>query len=67
MEYINNITTCRRNKNLNGFERSEIDMLNSFDYSPYSIAKKLKRLSNIIRNQLRRGTIFRIKVGKQTS
>lgn len=66
MEHFNDTLICRKNKHLNQFERSKIEVLNSLGYSAYAIAKMLKRSSNTIRNELKRGTVFQKKIGKIT-
>lgn len=67
MEYSNDTPICRRNKHLNQFERSKIEILTSLGYSPYAIAKMIKRAPNTVRNELKRGTVPQVKVGKVTS
>ena len=67
MEYSNNTPICRRNKHLNEFERSKIEVLSSLGYSPYSIAKVINRSANTVRNEIKRGTVTQIKAGKSTS
>jgi IS30 family transposase len=64
MDNINNTTISRTNKHLNAFERGQIQLLNAEGRSPYAIGKRLKRASNTIRNELRRGTVSQIKVNK---
>ena len=56
MEYSNNTPICRRNKHLNEFERSKIEVLSSLGYSPYRIAKMINRSANTVRNEIKRGT-----------
>ena len=51
----------RKNKHLNDFERGQIQLLHNKGYSAYRIAKELRRASNTIRNELKRGTVTQIK------
>ena len=67
MEYSNNTPICRRNKHLNEFERSKIEVLSSLGYSPYRIAKMINRSANTVRNEIKRGTVTQIKARKSTS
>lgn len=64
MEYFNDTPICRRNKHLNQFERSKIQILTSLGYSPYAIAKMINRAPNTVRNELKRGTVPQIKSGR---
>ena len=66
MGHFNDTLIRRKNKHLNQFERAKIEVLNSLGYSAYAIAKMLKRSSNTIRNELRRGTVLQKKIGKIT-
>lgn len=66
MDYSNNNTELRKNKHLNFEERMTIQLrLNQDGFSPYKIAKELKRPINTILNEIRRGTTTQIKQGKQ--
>lgn len=61
MEYNNTTANSRKNKHLNDFERGQIQLLHNKGYSAYRIAKELRRASNTIRNELKRGTVTQIK------
>lgn len=65
MEYNNITSISRKNKHLNDFERGQIQLLKNKGYSAYKIAKELKRASNTIRNELKRGTVPQIKNNKE--
>ncbi len=49
--------TRKKGSHLNIEERRQIAILDKEGWSPYKIAKKLKRASNTIRNELKRGTV----------
>jgi hypothetical protein len=65
MDTINNTPVCRKNKHLNAFERGQIAALYNEGFSPYAIGKRLRRASNTIRNELKRGTVLQIKKEKK--
>ena len=56
--------TRKKGSHLNIEERRQIAILDKEGWSPYKIAKKLKRASNTIRNELKRGTVKQV-VGYQ--
>lgn len=49
--------TRKKGSHLNIEERRQIAILDKEGWSPYAIGKKLKRASNTIRNELKRGTV----------
>lgn len=65
MDYPNNITESRKNKHLNFEERMTIQIRIKDGFTPYKIAKELKRTINTILNEIRRGTTIQIKQGKK--
>lgn len=65
MDNINNTPISRKNKHLNEFERGQIAALYNEGFSAYAIGKRLKRASNTIRNELKRGTVIQIKKDKE--
>jgi len=64
MDYLNDTPISRKNKHLNAYERGQIALLHSEGMSAYAIAKRLNRVSNTIRNELKRGTVSQIKANK---
>ena len=52
--------TRKKGSHLNIEERRQIAILDKEGWSPYKIAKKLKRASNTIRNELKRGTVKQV-------
>jgi len=64
MDYPNNNTEPRKNKHLNFEERMLIQLRLKDGFSPYKIAKELKRPINTILNEIRRGTTTQIKQEK---
>lgn len=64
MDYPHHTPESRKNKHLNDFERGQLKLLIDENRSPYYIAKKLKRSSNTIRNELKRGTVAQKRNGK---
>lgn len=64
MDYPNNNTELRKNKHLNFEERMLIQLRLKDGFSPYKIAKELKRPINTILNEIRRGTTTQIKQEK---
>ena len=56
--------TRKKGSHLNIEERRQIAILDKEGWSPYKIGKKLKRASNTIRNELKRGTVKQV-VGYQ--
>lgn len=60
MDYPNNNTEPRKNKHLNFEERMLIQLRLKDGFSPYKIAKELKRPINTILNEIRRGTTTQI-------
>lgn len=60
MDYPNNSTESRKNKHLNFEERMLIQLRLKNGFSPYKIAKELKRPINTILNEIRRGTTTQI-------
>lgn len=64
MNCFNDTPISRKNKHLNAYERGQIALLHSQGKTPYMIAKLLKRASNTIRNELKRGTVPQIKGNK---
>lgn len=64
MDYPNNNTEPRKNKHLNFEERMLIQLSIKDGFSPYKIAKELKRPINTILNEIRRGTTTQVKQGK---
>jgi len=65
MDTINNIPICRENKHSNAYERGQIAALYNEGFSPYAIAKRLRRASNTICNELKRGTVTQIKKDRE--
>lgn len=65
MEYPNDNTNSRKNKHLNFKERHLIEIRLNDGYTPYKIAKELKRPINTVLNEIRRGTTTQIKQGKR--
>jgi len=65
MEYPNSNTQSRKNKHLNFEERIIIELRLEDGFSPYKVAKELKRPINTVLNEIRRGTTIQIKQGKQ--
>ena len=63
MEYPNDNTKSRRNKHLNLEERVMIEIRLKDGFSPYKVAKELKRPINTVLNEIRRGTTTQIKQG----
>jgi IS30 family transposase len=61
MDYQNNNTESRKNKNLNFKDRMIIQIHLKDCYSAYRIAKELGRPINTILNEIRRGTTTQIK------
>ena len=61
MDYLNDTPISRKNKHLNAYERGQIALLYSEGLSAYAIAKRLNRASNTIRNELKRGTVLKLK------
>ena len=57
-------TNKRKNKHLNFKERTIIEIRLQDGFSPYKIAKELKRSINTILNEIKRGTTTQIKQGK---
>lgn len=64
MDYSHDTPNSRKNKHLNAYERGQIQLLHSEGLSPYAIAKRLGRVSNTIRNELKRGMVPQIKCNK---
>lgn len=64
MDHLNNTPFSRKNKHLSAFERGQIALLHSENLSAYAIAKRLGRVPNTIRNELKRGTVTQIKGNK---
>ncbi|MGL5244050.1 MAG: IS30 family transposase [Sarcina sp.] len=64
MDQQNNNIESRKNKHLNFEERMIIQIRLQDGFTPYKIAKELKRSMNTISNEIRRGTISQIKQGK---
>ena len=64
MDYLNDTPISRKNKHLNAYERGQIALLHSEGMSAYTIAKRLNRASNTIRNELKRGAVSQIKTNK---
>lgn len=52
--------TRKKGSHLNIEERRQIAILDKEGWSPYKIGKKLKRASNTIRNELKRGTVKQV-------
>ena len=65
MDYSNDTPISRKNKHLNAYERGQIALLHAEGLTPYAIGKRLGRVSNTIRNELKRGTVKQIKAGKE--
>ena len=65
MDYPNNTTNPRKHKHLNFEERMTIQLRLKDGYSPYKIAKELRRASNTIRNEISRGTVTQIIQGRK--
>lgn len=65
MEYPNDNTESRKNKHLNFEERMTIQLRRKDGFTPYRIAKELKRPINTVLNEIRRGTTIQIKQGKK--
>lgn len=65
MDYSNDTPLSRKNKHLSAYERGQIALLHTEGLSPYAIGKRLKRASNTIRNELKRGTVPQIKGSKE--
>ena len=65
MDYTNNTTESRKNKHLNFEERMTIQIRLKDGFSPYKIAKELKRPLNTIQNEIKRGTVPQIKQNKK--
>ena len=61
MDYTNNTTESRKNKHLNFEERMTIQIRLKDGFSPYKIAKELKRPLKTIQNEIKRGTVPQIK------
>lgn len=61
MDYSHHTPESRKNKHLSDYERGQVKLLVDEGYSPYYIAKKLKRATNTIRNEIKRGTVPQIK------
>ena len=64
MDNYNNTLLTRKNKHLSTYERGQIQLLNAQGLTPYAIGKCLGRVSNTIRNELKRGTVSQIKGNK---
>lgn len=64
MEYPHHTPSSRKNKHLSPYERGQIKLLHEQGHTAYAIGKELNRASNTIRNELARGTVSQIKVGK---
>lgn len=58
--------TRKKGSHLNIEERRQIAILDKEGWSPYKIGKKLKRASNTIRNELKRGTVKQVVGYKET-
>lgn len=61
MDYPNDNTDLRKNKHLNYKERIKIELRLKDGFSPYAIAKELKRSRNTILNEIKRGITTQIK------
>ncbi|MEG1255762.1 IS30 family transposase [Clostridium sp.] len=64
MDYPNNSTESRKNKNLNFEECMTIQLRLKDWHSPNRIAKELKRTRNTVLNEMHRSTTTQIKQGK---
>ena len=65
MDYTNNTTESRKNKHLNFEERMTIQIRLKDGFSPYKIAKELKRPLNTIQNEIKRSTVPQIEQNKK--
>jgi len=65
MDYPNDNTELRKNKHLNYKERIKIELRLKDGFSPYAIAKELKRSRNTVLNEIKRGTTSQIKQNKK--
>lgn len=65
MEYPNDNTNSRKNKHLIFKERHLIEIRLKDGFTPYKIAKELKRPINTIINEIKRGTTTQIIQGKR--
>lgn len=65
MDPIQSTPNSRKNKHLNLKERVKIELMLEEGKSAYAIAKVLKRSTNTILNEIRRGSVEQIKAGKK--
>jgi IS30 family transposase len=65
MDYLNDNTELRKNKHLNYDERMTIQIRLKDGFTPYKIAKELRRSINTVSNEIRRGTTTQIIQGKE--
>lgn len=64
MNYHNDTPFPCKYKHLTVFERGQIQLLHLEGLTPYAIGKRLRRASNTIRTELKRGTVTQIKFNK---
>lgn len=64
MNYIQFTPNPRKNKHLTLTERVKIELMIQNEKTPYAISKALNRPINTVLNELKRGTVEQIKVGK---
>ncbi len=67
MDYSHHIPKSRKNKHLSPYKRGQIELPSNQGLSLYAIGKLLDRASNMIRNELKRGTTIQIKARKKAT
>ncbi|MFQ9564137.1 MAG: IS30 family transposase [Faecalibacillus intestinalis] len=65
MDYNKNTTNSKKNKHLNFQERCFIEIRLKDKWSAYKISKAINRPINTVLNEIRRGTVSQIKLGKK--
>ncbi|WP_300383414.1 IS30 family transposase [Clostridium sp.] len=65
MDYKNNNTNTKKNKHLTLQERCFIEIRLKDKWSPYKIAKVINRPINTVLNEIRRGTVTQVKLGRK--
>ena len=65
MDYTQFTPNPRKNKHLTLTERVKIELMLKDGKTSYAISKALERPINTILNEIRRGTVDQIKVGKR--
>ena len=65
MDYNKNTTNSKKNKHLTFQERCFIEIRLKDKWSAYKIAKVINRPINTVLNEIRRGTVSQIKLGKK--